>query len=206
MAGSLTSAVGITRQLQNLRVTTAAPGHVGLAPRAKVQPRAATFRVDARQAEPGIGIYGTKAGMTQIYKENGVCLPATVIAIDEGNIVTQVKTPETDGYGAVQIAYEPVKLKNIRKPELGHLKKAGAPPLRHLREFKVCWCTRLPAQGRCKYQRNVQQTAIGELENFPGQSGPMESPSLLVLLFCLGGGKELLFSLVTFIRRGAEHL
>eukprot|EP00884_Botryococcus_braunii_P020659 jgi/Botrbrau1/7277/Bobra.0318s0015.1 len=75
--------------------------------------------------------------MTQVYKENGVCLPATVIAIDEGNIVTQVKTPETDGYGAVQIAYEPVKPKNIRKPELGHLQKAGAPPLRHLREFKI---------------------------------------------------------------------
>jgi large subunit ribosomal protein L3 len=103
----------------------------------------ATLTVEARQAEVGMGIYGTKAGMTQIFTDKGLALPATVIAIDEGNIVTQVKTPETDGYAAVQIGYEPVKPKNIRKPEMGHLTKAGAPPLRHLREFKVCF----PAGG-----------------------------------------------------------
>jgi hypothetical protein len=135
----------LTRQLQSLRLGS--PLSAGLSHKQVVQHRAVSLRIEARQAEAGIGIYGTKAGMTQIYKENGDCLPATVIAIDEGNIVTQVKTPETDGYGAVQVGYEPVKPKNIRKPEMGHLKKAGAPPLRHLREFKV-WLARRPSLTR----------------------------------------------------------
>ena len=74
--------------------------------------------------------------MTTLYKD-GLALPATVIALEEGNIVTQVKTVETDGYQAVQVGYQEVKEKKLTKPEIGHLKKAGVTPLRRLREFKL---------------------------------------------------------------------
>ena len=60
-----------------------------------------------------------------------------MIALEEGNIVTQVKTTDTDGYNAVQVSYQGMKEKNCKKPVLGHLKKAGAPALRHSVEFKV---------------------------------------------------------------------
>lgn len=95
------------------------------------------LQVVMRTKEAGVGIFGTKAGMTQIFTKEGLALPATVIALEEGNIVTQVKTPATDGYTAVQVGYEVVKEKKLTKPELGHLAKAGLPPLRHLREFKI---------------------------------------------------------------------
>jgi large subunit ribosomal protein L3 len=51
--------------------------------------------------------------------------------------VTQVKTSETDGYRSIQVGYQEVKEKALSKPELGHLSKAGAPPLRHLREYRL---------------------------------------------------------------------
>lgn len=51
-----------------------------------------------------VGIYGTKAGMMSYFTEDGLCVPATVIALEEGNIVTAVKTDETDGYNAVQVS------------------------------------------------------------------------------------------------------
>lgn len=139
-----------------------------------------------------VGIFGTKAGMMSYFMEDGLCVPATVIALEEGNQVTMVKTDETDGYNAVQVrcvalrcagesggwgsaahactagspstnrigtpsrngngrqqdatqpdatqqvGYKVVPERKVKKPELGHLKKAGCPPMRHLREFKVC--------------------------------------------------------------------
>ncbi len=59
--------------------------------------------VTARQGEVGVGMFGTKAGMTQIFTADGLALPATVIALEQGNVVTQIKTTETDGYNAVQV-------------------------------------------------------------------------------------------------------
>lgn len=85
----------------------------------------------------GVGIFGTKAGMTTLYDAAGNAQPATVIAIEPGNVVTQVKTAERDGYAAVQVGYREAREGRLRKPEAGHCAKAGAPPLRHLREFKV---------------------------------------------------------------------
>jgi len=101
--------------------------------------RAAASRlvVQARQCEAGVGIYGTKAGMMTYFTEDGLAVPATVIALEEGNVVTMVKTAETDGYDAVQIGYKVVAERKVRKPELGHLQKSGCPPMKHLREFKV---------------------------------------------------------------------
>merc|ERR1712227_564974 len=65
----------------------------------------------------------------------GQAIPCTIIAFEIGNIVTQIKSPEKDGYSAVQVGYKLAK-KN-KKPETGHLNKVGAPPLRYLNEFRV---------------------------------------------------------------------
>jgi large subunit ribosomal protein L3 len=79
-------------------------------------------------------IIGRKVGMTQIFGEDGVRVPLTVIEAGPCH-VTQVKTQEQDGYDAVQLGFGAIKTKGLSKPELGHLKKAGAPPVRHLHEF-----------------------------------------------------------------------
>lgn len=84
-----------------------------------------------------LGILGTKLGMTQIFdKETGLAIPVTVIKAGPCTI-TQIKTTETDGYRSVQVGYYEVKQKTLTKPELGHLKKAGAGNLRHLKEYRV---------------------------------------------------------------------
>ena len=84
-----------------------------------------------------LGILGTKLGMTQIFdQETGAAIPVTVVQAGPCT-VTQVKTSETDGYSSVQIGYGDVKEKALSKPELGHLSKAGATPLRHLKEYRL---------------------------------------------------------------------
>ena len=74
--------------------------------------------------------------MTQVFDEEGRALPVTVIQAGPC-IVTQVKTEQTDGYRAVQVGYGEVKTKALSKPELGHLAKSDAPPLRHLKEYRT---------------------------------------------------------------------
>ena len=84
-----------------------------------------------------VGILGTKLGMTQIFnQETGTAIPVTVVQAGPCTI-TQIKTQETDGYSSVQIGYKEVKEKALSKPELGHLKKASANPLRHLKEYRT---------------------------------------------------------------------
>lgn len=83
-----------------------------------------------------VGILGTKLGMTQIFDDEGNAIPVTVIEAGPC-VVTQVKTAQTDGYTAVQVGYGAVKEKALTKPQLGHLSKAGATPLRHLQEYRV---------------------------------------------------------------------
>jgi large subunit ribosomal protein L3 len=84
----------------------------------------------------GLGILGTKLGMTQIFDEAGFAIPVTVIKAGPC-IITQIKNPEIDGYSAVQIGYGQIASKNLTKPELGHLQKSDSPPLRHLKEYKI---------------------------------------------------------------------
>jgi large subunit ribosomal protein L3 len=82
------------------------------------------------------GIVGRKLGMTRVFdEETGSVTPVTVIEAGPCPIV-QVKTVETDGYEAVQLAFEPVSEKRVSRPEAGHLKKAGVQPHRHLVEFR----------------------------------------------------------------------
>jgi large subunit ribosomal protein L3 len=81
------------------------------------------------------GIVGRKLGMTQLFDpETGVVTPVTVIEAGPCPIV-QVKTVDTDGYEAYQLAFEPVAERKLSKGELGHLKKAGTAAHRHLVEF-----------------------------------------------------------------------
>lgn len=75
-----------------------------------------------------------KLGMTRIFAEDGRAIPVTVLEAAP-NPVVQVKTPETDGYSAVQVGYWPKTESRLRKPLKGHLDKAGAPPVSRLVEF-----------------------------------------------------------------------
>lgn len=83
-----------------------------------------------------VGILGTKLGMTQVFDEIGRAIPVTVIQAGPCK-VTQVKTKEKDGYNAIQLGFKEVKAKSLNKPELGHLAKTEAPPLRHLKEYRI---------------------------------------------------------------------
>jgi len=83
-----------------------------------------------------IGVIGKKVGMTQIFDENGLAVPVTVIKVDE-TVVTQVKTVETDGYNAIQVGTIAAKEKHLTKAQLGHFKKNNLSNYRHLQEFRV---------------------------------------------------------------------
>ena len=84
----------------------------------------------------GYLILGRKGRMTQVFTEEGVCVPVTILEAGPCK-VTQVKTESTDGYNAVQLAYEPVREKVLTKPRNGHCKKAGVEPHRYLREHRT---------------------------------------------------------------------
>ncbi|MBA2455288.1 MAG: 50S ribosomal protein L3 [Nocardioidaceae bacterium] len=82
------------------------------------------------------GLLGTKLGMTQTWDENNRVVPVTVI--DAGtNVVTQIRTPETDGYTAVQIGFGEIEARKVTKPKAGHFAKAGVTPRRHLMEIRT---------------------------------------------------------------------
>ena len=81
-------------------------------------------------------LLGKKIGMTQIFDENGAVVPVTVIEAGP-EVVTQVKTVETDGYNAVQVGYEEQKAHRLNKPETGHFEKCGVAPKKYLAEFRV---------------------------------------------------------------------
>ncbi|PSF39382.1 50S ribosomal protein L3 [Aphanothece hegewaldii CCALA 016] len=84
-----------------------------------------------------VGILGTKLGMTQIFDtESGIAIPVTVVQAGPC-IITQIKTKETDGYNSIQVGYRETKEKALNQPQLGHLKKAGVAPLRHLKEYRL---------------------------------------------------------------------
>ena len=81
------------------------------------------------------GLLGKKIGMTSVFSADGKNVPCTVIEVGPC-VVTQIKTVEVDGYDAVQVGFEDKKEKHTNKPEMGHFKKAGVTPKRHLAEFK----------------------------------------------------------------------
>ena len=81
------------------------------------------------------GLLGKKIGMTSVFSADGKNVPCTVIEAGPC-VVTQIKSVEKDGYAAVQLGFQDKKEKNTTKPLLGHFKRAGVTPKRHLAEFK----------------------------------------------------------------------
>jgi large subunit ribosomal protein L3 len=83
-----------------------------------------------------LGLVGRKIGMTRIFTDDGAAVPVTVLDVGN-NRITQIKTPETDGYSAVQVAYGKRRASRVTKPEAGHLAKAGVEAGELLKEFPV---------------------------------------------------------------------
>jgi large subunit ribosomal protein L3 len=82
------------------------------------------------------GLIGKKVGMTRIYHEDGTSSPVTLIECGPC-VVTQVKTQDSDGYGAVQLGFDEAAKRKVTKPLQGHFKKAGTALFRNLREFRT---------------------------------------------------------------------
>jgi large subunit ribosomal protein L3 len=82
------------------------------------------------------GLLGTKLGMTQLWDENNRIVPVTVIAAGT-NVVTQVRTPDKDGYNAIQVGFGEIDGRKVTKPGAGHFGKAGVTPRRHLVEIRT---------------------------------------------------------------------
>jgi large subunit ribosomal protein L3 len=83
-----------------------------------------------------LGLVGRKVGMTRIFAEDGQTIPVTVLDVSN-NRVTQIKTPDADGYAAVQVTFGKRRASRVIKPVAGHLAKAGAEAGHILREFRV---------------------------------------------------------------------
>ena len=85
---------------------------------------------------PVLGVLGEKLGMTQVFDDQNRVVPVTVVKAGPC-VVTQVRTPETDGYSAVQLAFGTVDPRKVNRPLSGHFRKAGVPPRRHLVELRT---------------------------------------------------------------------
>jgi large subunit ribosomal protein L3 len=82
------------------------------------------------------GVLGTKLGMTQVWDSDNRIVPVTVIQAGPC-VVTQVRTPDLDGYSAIQIAYGAIEPRKVNKPDAGHFEKAGVTPRRHMMEIRT---------------------------------------------------------------------
>ncbi|GAB3961331.1 50S ribosomal protein L3 [Actinoallomurus acanthiterrae] len=82
------------------------------------------------------GVLGEKLGMTQVFDDEGRIVPVTVVQAGPC-VVTRVRTPETDGYSAVQLGFGQIDPRKVNKPSTGHFEKAGVTPRRHLVELRT---------------------------------------------------------------------
>jgi len=112
-----------------------------------------------------IGLVGRKVGMTRIFTDDGTSVPVTVLDVGN-NRVTQIKTPETDGYAAVQVTYGKRRASRVTKAEAGHLAKAGVEAGELLKEFPV----ETDALGTFKVGETVSVAtfAVGQLVDVQG--------------------------------------
>jgi large subunit ribosomal protein L3 len=83
-----------------------------------------------------VGLLGEKVGMTQVWDDTNAIVPVTVVAAGPC-VVTQVRTPQVDGYDAIQIAFGAVAPRKVTKPQAGHFAKAGVTPRRHVAELRT---------------------------------------------------------------------
>ena len=112
-----------------------------------------------------LGLVGRKIGMTRVFTDDGSAIPVTVLDVG-GNRVTQIKTPDTDGYAAVQVAFGKRRASRVTKPAAGHLAKAGVEAGEVLREFKI------PADDLARFKAGdtigVDTFAVGQLVDVTG--------------------------------------
>lgn len=93
-----------------------------------------------------LGLLGKKIGMTRLFdQKEGIMIPVTVIDVS-GNTVLQTKTPEKEGYSALQVGYGDQKESRVSKPALGIFKKAGSTPKRFIREFRFAAGAEVPSE------------------------------------------------------------
>ena len=116
-------------------------------------------------AAPAKALLGTKLGMTQIWDENGILRPVTVVRVDT-NVVTQVRTVETDGYEAVQLAFGEIDDRKVTKPLAGHFEKAGVTPRRHVAEVR----TSLSGEFTPGQELTADTFEVGQLVDVTGTS------------------------------------
>ena len=120
-------------------------------------------------------IIGKKVGMTQVFTEDGTVVPVTVIEAGPCS-VTAIRDQERDGYAAVQLAFDEVEEQKLTKPELGHLTKAGAPPMRTLVEFRDAAIT--AAEGAAKPQQGETDPSAPGREAEDADGGDSRGPKL----------------------------
>ncbi len=113
-----------------------------------------------------IGIVGRKTGMTRVFTADGTSIPVTVVEATP-NRVTQVKTPDIDGYSAVQITVGERKASRVSKPEAGHFAKAGVAAGRGLWELRLADGVDSPAVGE---EITVSSFEVGQKVDVTGQS------------------------------------
>nr|YP_009313948.1 Ribosomal protein L3 [Hommersandiophycus borowitzkae]SCW22202.1 Ribosomal protein L3 [Hommersandiophycus borowitzkae] len=112
-----------------------------------------------------IKLLGTKIGMTQVFTDQGICIPVTVLKVGPC-IITQIKTLNSDGYNAIQLGYSQVSTHLLTKPQLGHLNKTNSPALKYLREYK----TNLSETFCVGQILKVDQIKVGDKVNIQGNS------------------------------------
>jgi large subunit ribosomal protein L3 len=112
-----------------------------------------------------LGLLGRKIGMTRVFNDDGSAVPVTVLDV-AGNRITQIKTPDTDGYAAVQVTYGKRRARRVSKPQAGHLAKAGVEAGELLREFQVA----ADQLGNLKVGENigVDTFSVGQLVDVSG--------------------------------------
>ena len=121
----------------------------------------------ASRGNERLGLLGRKVGMMRVFTDDGDAIPVTVLDVSN-NRVTQVKTPETDGYTALQLAFGDRKASRVTKPEAGHLAKAGSQGAEVLQEFRVT--PEVAAEYKPGAQVPVGVFAVGQLVDVQGTS------------------------------------
>jgi large subunit ribosomal protein L3 len=111
------------------------------------------------------GLFAKKVGMTQIFDESGIALPVTILKTGLCK-VSQIKTVNTDGYNAVQVAYGEEKLENINKSTRGHLKKVGDQGFKSFGEFRVT----SPEDFKLGQTINLDTFSVGQKVRVTGKS------------------------------------
>jgi hypothetical protein len=122
-----------------------------------------------------LGLVGRKIGMTRVFADDGKAIPVTVLDV-ANNRVTQIKTPDTDGYAAVQVTWGKRRASRVAKPQAGHLAKAGVEAGTVLKEFPVSAAEL--GDGLLQPLRiSCRQAYLGSLGDQPFSDGEPDAPA-----------------------------